>query len=221
MSGAGPAGWMPTVGQVTATPATSIASIASGDVAAPAETTTTDTATPTTPTTPLVVPDGREAVAPTVTGAAAAVAGTPPSGWRRAWRRVAQSPPVRAARAQTLTGPGGVVLAVLLLAPWVLVDLATDATFGAPSTVGVLLAGVMTALVVRTKALATAAVLPPLLFVGSMLTLAQLSGLNRNPREVVLDAGTTLALSAPALFAGTGVTLAVVLGRLLWGTARR
>lgn len=192
------------MGQVTVTPTTSIAH----GGAAPAS----EAGGP--PATAAVPTSGAPAAEPT------AVEPTS-SRWRGWWRRVAQSPPVRALLAQSLTGPGGVVLAALLLAPWVLLDLGTDATFGAPSTVGVLLAGVAAALVVRTRALATAAVLPPLLFAASMLTLAQFSGLNGNSREVVLDAGTTLALSAPVLFAGTGVTLAVVIGRLLWGLARR
>lgn len=128
---------------------------------------------------------------------------------------------VRALTGQTLTGAGGVLVALLVLTPGVLVDLATDATFGLPSTIGFLLAAVTAALVVRTSGLTTAAILPPLLFAGAISALAWLSGNNEGLRELVLDVGTTLALTAPILFAGTVACLAVVLGRLLWRLVRR
>lgn len=111
-------------------------------------------------------------------------------------------------------------MAVLLISPGVLLDLVTDGTFGAPSTVAFLLASTAAALVVRRRALATAAVLPPLLFAAAITTLAWFNGTNAGLRETVLDAGTTLALTAPTLFAGTALVLLVVLGRLLWGLAR-
>lgn len=122
---------------------------------------------------------------------------------------------------QTLTGAGGVLVALLVLTPAVVLDLVTDATFGLPSTIGFLLAAMAAPLVVRTSGLATAAVLPPLLFAGAVSALAWFSGNNEGARELVLDVGTTLALSAPILFAGTAACLAVVLGRLLWRLLRR
>ena len=135
--------------------------------------------------------------------------------------RLRALPPVRALRAQSLTGPGGVVLAVLVVCPGVLLDLVTDGTLGLPSTVGVVLAGVSAALAVRATALGTAAVLPPLLFAGAVLALAWLSGQNDGLRELALDAGTTLALSAPALFTASVIPVTIVLGRLAWKVARR
>ncbi len=113
------------------------------------------------------------------------------------------------------------LVAVLLISPGILLDLVTDGTFGAPSTVAFLLASAAAALVVRTRAMATAVVLPPLLFAAAVTALARLNGANAGVRETVLDAGTTLALTAPVLFAGTALVLVVVLGRLLWGLARQ
>lgn len=120
-----------------------------------------------------------------------------------------------------LTAPGGVLVAVLVLMPGVLLDLEPSGTFGTASTVSFLVAAVTAALVVRRRALGTAAVLPPLLFVGAVTTLAQLSGKNESSRELVLDVGTTLAVDAPVLFVGTTAAVAVVLGRLVVGLVRR
>jgi hypothetical protein len=128
---------------------------------------------------------------------------------------------LRSSASRGLTAPGGILLAILVLAPGVLMDLSPDGTFGLASSVTFVAAGIATALAVRRRALATAAVLPPLLFVGAVTVLAQLSGKNTGSREVVLDAGTTLAVSAPVLYIGTAATLAVVLARLLVGLVRR
>lgn len=135
-------------------------------------------------------------------------------------RRLRDLPGVRALVSQSLTGAGGTLLALLLMSPGVLVDLTTDATVGLPSTLSFLVAVVAAALAVRRKALGTAAVLPPLLYAGAVTTLAWLSGNNEGSRELVLDAGTTLALAAPVLFAGTALALLVVLGRLVWSLVR-
>jgi hypothetical protein len=128
---------------------------------------------------------------------------------------------LRALRGQGLTGPGGVLLAVLLLAPGVLVDRWLDGSFGLPSAVAFVLASLAAASAVRTRAMATAAVLPPLLFVGALAFLAWSSGNNGGRRELALDVGTTLAVSAPVLFLGTAAALAVVLGRLVAHLFRR
>ena len=127
---------------------------------------------------------------------------------------------VRVLRAQSLTAPGGVLLALVVLAPGVLLDAATDATLGRPTIAAFLLAVLACALTVRRKALATAAVLPPVLFAGAVTSLAWLSGQNRGVRQLVLDAGTTLALSAPAVFGGTALVLLVVLARVVRGLTR-
>jgi hypothetical protein len=124
-------------------------------------------------------------------------------------------------RGQGLTAPGGVVLAVLLLAPGVLADRLLDGSFGLAAAVAFVTAVTTTAAAVRIRALGTAAVLPPLLFVGAVGVLAWSSGNNRGRRELVLDVGTTLALSAPVLFLGTALALAVVLGRLVVHLVRR
>ena len=158
---------------------------------------------------------------PAVSTPAAPAEDPPGAGLLSASRPVRDLPVVRALVTQTLTGPGGVVVATTLVAPGVLVDLVTDATVGLPTTLAFLVAVVAAALVVRRQALATAAVLPPLLYAGAVGTLAWLSGNNEGTRELVLDTGTTLALAAPVLFGGTALALVVVLGRVLWSLVRR
>lgn len=124
-------------------------------------------------------------------------------------------------RGQGLTGPGGVVLAVLVLAPGVALDWVLSGSFGAASTVAFFLAAVTAAAAVRVRAMAVAAVQPPLLFAGAVTFLAWAGGANSGMRQMVLDVGTTLAVSAPALFLGTAAALAVVIGRLVARLLRR
>ena len=52
-------------------------------------------------------------------------------------------------------------------------------------------------------------------------TIAWRSGLNQGTRQIGLDVGTTMAVNAPLLFAGTAVAVAVVAGRLVVRLARR
>jgi hypothetical protein len=124
-------------------------------------------------------------------------------------------------RGRGLTAPGGIALAALLLAPGVLVDWSTDGSFGLASAVAFVVASLAAASAVRVRALATAAALPPLLFATAVAFLAWASGNNRGRRELVLDVGTTMAVSAPVLFLGTALALAVVLGRLVARLVRR
>jgi len=151
--------------------------------------------------------------AETPTGAGARV--------RSALRALSEMALVRALRAQSLTAPGGVAAALLVLLPGLLADALTGQSFGRPTTVSVLLAGAACALTVRRSALGTAAALPPLLCAASVGVLALASGHNRGSRQLLLDWATTLALSAPAVFAATVLTLVLVLGRLAWGMVPR
>jgi hypothetical protein len=125
------------------------------------------------------------------------------------------------ARADGVTGPAVVALAALLVAGGVALDLRRDATLGLGTGVAFVLAATAAPAVVRFRSLATAAVLPPLLFVGAVLALARLGGQDRGLREIGLDVGTTLALSAPLLFAGTALGLVVVLARIVRRVAAR
>jgi hypothetical protein len=170
------------------------------------------------PTAPTTAPTAGPAV-PVQPTAPAPSPAVDPSGHRDAWATVRSA--VTPRLSQGLTAPGGVLIAVLVLVPGVLLDLEPSGTFGTASTVCFLIAAVTAALVVRRRALGTAALLPPLLFVGAVAALAQLSGKNEGSRELVLDVGTTLAVDAPVLFVGTAATLAVVLGRLVVGLVRR
>lgn len=122
---------------------------------------------------------------------------------------------------QGLTGPGVTVVALLVLTPGVAFDLAFDGSFGLASSVFFVLACLAAVLTARVAALATAAVLPPLLFVAAVTTLAWASGKNEGTRQLGLDVGTTLAVSAPLLFVTTAATLVLVLARVVLRLARR
>jgi hypothetical protein len=124
-------------------------------------------------------------------------------------------------RGQGLTGPGGILLAALVLAPGVTLDRLLGGSFGLASSVAFVAASVAAAAAVRFRVMATAAVLPPLLFAGAVTFLAWAGGANDGARELVLDVGTTLAVSAPMLFLGTAAAVAVVVGRLVARLVRR
>jgi hypothetical protein len=118
------------------------------------------------------------------------------------------------ALAEGVTGPAVVALAAVLVTGGALLDLRRDATLGLATGLAYLLAAVVAPAVVRFRSLATAAVLPPLLFVGAAALIARAGGQNRGSREVALDVATTLALSAPLLFAGAVAAVIVVLVRV-------
>jgi hypothetical protein len=118
------------------------------------------------------------------------------------------------ALAEGVTGPAVVALSTLLVTGGALLDLRRDATLGLATGVAYLMAAVAAPAVVRFRSLATAAVLPPLLFVGAAALIAWAGGQNRGSREVGLDVATTLALSAPLLFTGAVAAVVVVLGRV-------
>ncbi len=118
------------------------------------------------------------------------------------------------ALAEGVTGPAVVALSALLVTAGALLDLRRDATLGLATGLAYLLAAVAAPAVVRFRSLATAAVLPPLLFVGAAALIARTGGQNRGSREVALDVATTLALSAPLLFGGAVAAVVVVLVRI-------
>ena len=120
-----------------------------------------------------------------------------------------------------LPTPAVVAVAALVLLPGVVLDLARDGTFGLPSAVSFVAAAAAVPLLLRTRSLAVGAVLPPLLFAAAATVIAWRSGLNQGTRQIGLDVGTTMAVNAPLLFAGTAVALVVVAGRLVVRLARR
>jgi hypothetical protein len=120
-----------------------------------------------------------------------------------------------------LPTPAVVAVAALVLLPGVVLDLARDGTFGLPSAVTFVIAAAAVPLLLRTRSLAVGAVLPPLVFAAAATVIAWRSGLNQGTRQIGLDVGTTMAVNAPLLFAGTAVALAVVAGRLVVRLARR
>jgi hypothetical protein len=121
---------------------------------------------------------------------------------------------VSRARTDGITGPAVVALSVVLVACGVALDLRRDATLGLGTGVAFVLAALAGPAVVRLRSLVTALVLQPLLFCGAAAALARLGGQNRGSREVLLDVGTTLALSAPLLFAGVVAALLVAVVRV-------
>ena len=121
---------------------------------------------------------------------------------------------VSRARTDGVTGPAVVALSVVLVACGVALDLRRDAILGLGTGVAFVLAALAGPSIVRFRSLATALVLQPLLFCAAAAALARLGGQNRGSREVALDVGTTLALSAPLVFAGMSAALVVALVRV-------
>lgn len=121
---------------------------------------------------------------------------------------------VARARAEGATGPAVVAMSAALVALGAGLDLRRDATLGLGTGLAVMLAALAAPAVVRFRSLATAAVLPPLLVAGAAVVIGRLGGQDRGTRELVLDVGTTLALSAPLVFAATAAAVLVVLVRV-------
>jgi len=161
--------------------------------------------TTTVPDSTVLVQDTTAAPAPVA--AVPAAEGTPAA--QVAWLRL-----VRRIGTTDLSGPGVVALGVLLASVGVSVDLVGEPALGMGTGIAVVLFAIVGPAVVRYGSLLTAAVLPPL-FVGAAAGgLARLGGQNSGSREVVLDVGTTLALSAPLVFGATAVGLLVTLVRV-------
>lgn len=120
-----------------------------------------------------------------------------------------------------LTGLGGVILGCLVVGLGAAVDLAQSPGLGVGFTATFLAGCVVVAAALRTRSLAVAVVLPPLLFAGGYLLETQASGQTVGRREMALDVATSLALHAPTLFIGTALAVSVVLGRVFVHLVRR
>ena len=120
-----------------------------------------------------------------------------------------------------LTGIGGVVLGVLVVGLGAVGDLALGGGLGVGFTATFLLGCLLVAAMLRTRALAVAVVLPPLLFSGGYALETKTSGQTSGRREMALDVATSLALHAPVLFLGTALAVAVVLVRVVVHLFRR
>jgi hypothetical protein len=125
------------------------------------------------------------------------------------------------ARVDGVTGPAVVVLSAALVLGGALLDLRRDASIGLGTGVAVVLVALAAPAVVRFRSLATAAVLPPLLVAAATTLVARFGGHHRGMRELGLDIGTTLALSAPLLFGASALALVVVLVRIVRRLATR
>jgi hypothetical protein len=171
------------------------------------------------------VPSPRPEASSHDSGVVVNVATAPPIAYRRsapddrsAGERLRAALPVTG---PGLTGPGGVLLGSLIVGLGAIVDLAVGGSLGLGFTVTFVLACAVVAMAMRIRALATAVVLPPLLFAGAALMETEQSGVTSGNRQAALDVATSLALSAPALFLGTALALAVVLARLIARAVRR
>lgn len=120
-----------------------------------------------------------------------------------------------------LTGLGGVVLGCLVVGLGAAGDLALGGGLGEVFTAIFLLGCLLVAAMLRTRALAVAVVLPPLLFSGGYALETKTSGQTSGRREMALDVATSLALHAPVLFLGTALAVAVVLVRVVVHLFRR
>jgi hypothetical protein len=120
-----------------------------------------------------------------------------------------------------LTGLGGVVLGCLVVGLGAAGDLALGGGLGVGFTATFLLGCLLVAAMLRTRALAVAVVLPPLLFSGGYALETKTSGQTSGRREMALDVATSLAMHAPMLFLGTALAVAVVLVRVVVHLFRR
>ena len=120
-----------------------------------------------------------------------------------------------------LTGLGGAILGCLVVGLGAEGDLALGHSLGTGFTATFLLGCVLVACALRTRALAVAVVLPPLLFAGGYALETTSSGLTTGRKAMALDVALSLALNAPLLFIGTALTVAVVLIRVAVHLVRR
>lgn len=120
-----------------------------------------------------------------------------------------------------LTGLGAVILGCLIVGLAAAGDLALGHGLGVGFTAAFLIACVLVASALRTRALAVAVVLPPLLFAGGYALETKTSGQTAGRREMALDVATSLALHAPVLFIGTALAIAIVLVRVVAHLVRR
>ena len=125
------------------------------------------------------------------------------------------SAPARVPR-HTLTGPAAVVLALGVCLVGALVDELTGRGLGLLFDVCFVVGCVLGALRVRRSGLRTIAVAPPLLyaFVTGLTSTLRGSSAPRGLETRVMDLVTEIVFGAPALVAGTLLTLGVVLLRV-------
>jgi hypothetical protein len=138
--------------------------------------------------------------------------------------RVPLSDRVRAALPFTgpgLTGLGGVVLGCIVVGLGAAGDLALGHGLGAGFSATFLFGCVLLACALRTRALALAIVLPPLLFAGGYAWETKTNGQTAGARAMALDVATSLALHAPLLFIGTTIAVAIALIRVAAHLVRR
>ena len=120
-----------------------------------------------------------------------------------------------------LTTPGAVLLGAVLMGVGAMADLTFGESLGVGFAAMFLIASAAMALTLRVRSLASAVIASPLLFTAATMIAAKASGQVEGARALALDTATSLALTAPVLFGGTAVAVAITVVRLVLALARR
>jgi hypothetical protein len=128
--------------------------------------------------------------------------------------------PVRSTSAD-LTAAGVLAGAFVLVAAGTGVDMMTGRGPGLGLALTFLAACAAMAIRLPVRVVGAAVVAAPLLFASATAAIAVVSGDSRGLRHLGLDVATSLALAAPVLFGGTGIALAIALGRMTRAVLRR
>ncbi len=129
-----------------------------------------------------------------------------------------------AARARThgqLTVAPAVAVAALIVAAGAGIDVMIGRGPGSGLTVAYVVACAVVALRLRLHVVGAAVIAAPLLFAAGTAAIAWASGEAAGFRQLMLDVATSLALSAPVLFGGTALTVAIAVVRLALHVVRR
>jgi len=120
-----------------------------------------------------------------------------------------------------LTTPGALLVGSILMGVGAMADLAFGDSLGVGFAAMFVIASAVMALTLRVRSLASAVIAPPLMFAIATMLVGKLSGEVHGSRALALDTATSLALSAPVLFAGTALAAAIAVVRLATAVARR
>jgi hypothetical protein len=112
-------------------------------------------------------------------------------------------------------------VAVVVVSAGAGVDMMIGNGVGPGLTISFLLACAGMALRLPLRLVAAAVIAAPLLFAAATTAIAQVAGDAQGLRQLGLDVATSLALSAPGLFAGTGLAVAIAVCRVTLHLFRR
>lgn len=127
----------------------------------------------------------------------------------------------RARAPRGLTATGVLFIGAIVVAAGSAIDMMIGRGPGLGLTLSFLLAGAAMALCLPLRLLAAGIIAAPLLFAAATTAIAYVAGDAQGARQLALEVATSLALTAPVLFGGTGLTVAIALGRLIKRVGRR